>query len=182
MLNSSMGARTTNTRRLNLKFFAAQSQIPLPNEYFWVGCIGLVEYWKTWTQSTMLIVRPKMSKMPQKNSTQNVCPSPKVQDFWKKAFSGCPYEVCAWEAFFTDLVKSLCFSDKFYTSTTSLIDFQLRTIPLAAILPVYISFLFISGLVKNQEMESHPSWTHTVLQINLHAYFTEIGNKHYTLG
>ena len=34
--------RTTDTRRLNLKFFAAQSQIPLPNEYFGVGYKDLV--------------------------------------------------------------------------------------------------------------------------------------------
>ena len=35
-------ARTTDTRRLNLKFFAAQIQIPLPNKYMGVGYKGLV--------------------------------------------------------------------------------------------------------------------------------------------
>ena len=34
--------RTTDTRRLNLKFFAAQIQIPLLNKYLGVGYKGLV--------------------------------------------------------------------------------------------------------------------------------------------
>ena len=111
-----------------------------------------------------------------KNFNPNVCPSPKVQDFWKKAFSGCPYVVRAWEAFFTDLVKSLCFSDKFlyfdyFTDWFPVENYSLGSNPSCLyIFPVYIR----PG--KNQEMESHPSWTHTVLQINLHAYFAEIRN------
>ena len=35
-------ARTTDTRRLNLKFLAAQIQIPLQNKYLGVGYKGLV--------------------------------------------------------------------------------------------------------------------------------------------
>ena len=38
----------------------------------------------------MLIVWPKISHMPQKISAQNVYPSPKVSNFWKKALSRCP--------------------------------------------------------------------------------------------
>ena len=88
--------RTTDTRRLNLKFFAAQIQIPLPNKYLGVGYKGLVFCRNNgWIMENMdkeltvpkwvLIVRPKIPQMPQKISAQNVCPSPKVRDFWKKS-------------------------------------------------------------------------------------------------
>ena len=97
-------SRNTDTRRLDLKFFVAQIQIPLPNKYLGVGYKGLVFCRNNgWIMENMdkeltvpkwvLIVRPKIPQMPQKISDQNVWPSPKVRDFWKKALSGCPYSV-----------------------------------------------------------------------------------------
>jgi hypothetical protein len=50
------------------------------------GKHGLLD-WKT-VPKWVLIVLPKIPQMPQNISAQNVCPSPKVQDFWKKALSG----------------------------------------------------------------------------------------------
>jgi hypothetical protein len=87
--------RTTDTRRLNFKLFAVQIQIPLPNEYMWVGYKSLVFCRNNgWMIKNMdkvltlpkwvLIVRPKILQRPQKCFSQNVCQSPKVRDFWKK--------------------------------------------------------------------------------------------------
>ena len=41
-LRSYLRPRTTDTRRLKLKFFAAKIQMPLPNNYLGVGYKGLV--------------------------------------------------------------------------------------------------------------------------------------------
>ena len=52
----SFSTQTTDTRRLNLKFFAAQIQIPLTNKYLGVGYKGLVlmiEKWKTWKRNSL---------------------------------------------------------------------------------------------------------------------------------
>ena len=87
--------RTTDTRRLNFKLFAAQIHIPLPNEYMWIGYESLVFCRNNgWIIENMdkvltlpkwvLIVRPKILQRPQKCFSQNVRPSPKVRDFWKK--------------------------------------------------------------------------------------------------
>ena len=74
---------------------------PLPNK-----CLGASGFFcrnNGWIMENMdkeltvpkwvLIVRPKIPQMPEKISSQNVCPSPKVRDFWKKALSGCPQSV-----------------------------------------------------------------------------------------
>ena len=58
----------------------------------------------------VLIVQPKIPQMPQKISAQNVCPSPKVQDFWKKLSLG----VCS--------PRYTLYSKYFYTLTFDLID------------------------------------------------------------
>ena len=48
----------------------------------------MVKLWKTWTRYSVpkwvLIFCPKILQMPQKISDENVCPSPKVWDFWKR--------------------------------------------------------------------------------------------------
>jgi hypothetical protein len=48
----------------------------------------------------VLIVRAKIPQMPHKNSDQNVCPSSKVQDFWKKLSLGvrspCAHQIKLW--------------------------------------------------------------------------------------
>ena len=88
-------SRTTDTRRLNLKFFAAQIQIPLPNKYLGVGYKGLVFYRNNgWIMENMdkeltvpkwvLIVWPKITQMLQKMSAQ----AQKFEIF--EALSGCP--------------------------------------------------------------------------------------------
>ena len=78
-----MKPRTTDTRRLNLKFLAAQIQITLPNKYLGVGYKSLMENMdkELTVPKWVLIVWPKIPQMPQKLSAQNVCPSPKIQDF-----------------------------------------------------------------------------------------------------
>ena len=84
-----LGWEAMDTRRLNLKFFATQIQIPLPNKYLGVGYKGLVfcrNNGKNMDKELtvpkwVLIVRPKIPQMPQKISAQNVCPIPKVRDF-----------------------------------------------------------------------------------------------------
>ena len=84
--------RTTDTRRLNHKFFVAQIQIPLPKKNLGVGYKGLVccrnngriveNLNKELTVPKWVrIVRPKIPLMPQKISVQNVRPSLKVRDF-----------------------------------------------------------------------------------------------------
>ena len=49
----------------------------------------------THSAKVVLIVWPKTPQMTQKIAAQNVCPSPKAQDFLKKALSGCPQSVLA---------------------------------------------------------------------------------------
>ena len=99
MGNTWLQTRTADTRRLNLKFFATQIQLPLPNEYLWVRYKGLVFCRNNgWIMENMdkgltvpkwvLIFRPKIPQMPQKMSAQNDCPSQKVWSFWKKLFLG----------------------------------------------------------------------------------------------
>ena len=61
---------------------------------------------------------------------------------------------------FVAFSEKLNFTDNFQRLTTSLIDFQPRTGPLAAMFLVFI--------------ESHPSWTYTVLQMNVQLYFVKI--------
>ena len=76
-------ARTTDTRWLNPKFFAAQIQIqiPIPNAYFGCGYKDLIngKHGKG-THSTKIGAenRSKVLQMPQKLSAQFFCPSPKV--------------------------------------------------------------------------------------------------------
>ena len=53
------------------------------------------KYSKPWGQGTHsakmgAVVRPKIPQIPLKFSAQFVCPSPKVKNFRKKKFSGCP--------------------------------------------------------------------------------------------
>ena len=78
-------SRTTDTRKLNLKFFAVQIQIPLPNKQaqFFVEIMENMD--KELTVPKWVL--PKIPQMPQKMSAQNVCPSPKSSRFLKKMLS-----------------------------------------------------------------------------------------------
>ena len=78
--------QTTDTRRLNLKIFVGQIQIPLPNKYLGVGYKGLVFCINnSWIMENMkeLTVRTKMGAMPQQISAQ------KFEIFKKRALSEC---------------------------------------------------------------------------------------------
>ena len=99
--SGSVRARTTDTWRLNLKFIAAQIQIqiPLTNKYLGVWYKGLVfcrnNGWISngkhgqGTHSTIMGADSPAKNTPNalKISAQNVCPSPKFQEFWKKKLS-----------------------------------------------------------------------------------------------
>ena len=87
--------RTTDTRRLNSKFFAVQIQIPIQNKCLGCGYKGLVFCRNNcWIMENMdkgitvpkwvLIVWPKIPQMPQKFSAQLICPSPKFWNFNEK--------------------------------------------------------------------------------------------------
>ena len=89
-------AKSPNFLRPKFKF-KTQS---IPNKYLGCGYMKayfffeeiMVELWKAWTRNLVPkwvgIVCPKILQMPQKISDQNVCPSPKVWDFWKRLFLG----------------------------------------------------------------------------------------------
>ena len=82
-----------DTRRLNLKFFAAQIQIPLTNKPILNKNLVFCRN-DSWVMENMdkeliapkrvLIVGLKIPQMPQNISAQNVFLSPKVRDFRKK--------------------------------------------------------------------------------------------------
>ena len=89
--------RNTDTQRLNLKFFASQIQIPLPNRYLGVGYKGLVFCRNNgWLMENMrmdkgltvpkwvLINWQKITQMRKNLSAQIFYPSPKVWVFWWK--------------------------------------------------------------------------------------------------
>ena len=89
-------SRTTDTQKLNLKFFVAQIQIPIPNKYLGVGYKGLVFCRNNgWIMENMakdlsvpkwvLIVQPKIPHMPQKNFSPKCLRKPKSSRFLKKS-------------------------------------------------------------------------------------------------
>ena len=84
--------RTTDTRRLNLKFFEAQIQIPLPNKYLGVGYKGLVCRNNGWIMENMdkeLTVPKWAENTPNasKNFSPKCLPKPKSSRFLKKKLS-----------------------------------------------------------------------------------------------
>ena len=85
---------TTDTGKLNPKFFAAQIQISIPNRYFGSGYELLRLIFcrsKSWIMENMdnvpkwvLIVWPKILQMPQNLSARFVCTSRKILDLNEK--------------------------------------------------------------------------------------------------
>ena len=99
-------SRTTDTRRLNPKFFAAQIQIPIPNKYLGCRYKGrvifveiMVEQWKTWTKDSLLGIGAdslaKNTPMPQNLSaqTQKFAISMKKRLHWASVVRGL-YVLC----------------------------------------------------------------------------------------
>ena len=98
-LRSYLRPRTTDTRRLNLKFFAAKIQMPLPNNYLGVGYKGFGFFRNNgWIMENMdkeltvpkwvLIVWPKIPQMPQKISPKMSAQVQKFKIFEKRLSLG----------------------------------------------------------------------------------------------